>query len=102
MFLESGKMDQIAFQVEGRHLIADFFFGGGRGGLDGGSYFLQDGLYRFRESCNVLINRIEANFVVFHEFSLSFESLWRVPGVCPTLRWRAMDLRYDGLILSKS
>jgi len=55
----SRKIDQVAFQSESRHLIADYFCGIWRGSFDGGPHFLEHLLYRFRECGDVLVNGFE-------------------------------------------
>ncbi len=69
VMLIGSKVNQVAVQVKGGHLVADLLGRLGRGLLDGLPQFLQNYLHLQREGGNILINSVEMETTCFHETS---------------------------------
>ncbi len=87
MVFESGKMNQITFQGEGRHLIADCFFRFWRRFLDRRPDLLQYPLNILWKARDVFIDILERGLISFHVFfSVKGASFLSRPTVAVTRR----------------
>jgi hypothetical protein len=59
MVFEGGKVDQVAFQVKGRHLVTDLFRGMRGSGVDGTAQQLEFFLDISRKEGDVFIDRFQ-------------------------------------------
>jgi len=61
-----GEVDDVAVEVEGGHLVADFFGGVGEGLTEGGTNLLQDDLSGWGEGGDVVVDGGEGGFFGVH------------------------------------